>query len=223
MASDFICIIFGLSLALIFPNISNAQYCDGFYKNCKPENKGKPYEYDGQSRSALFEKGQTSSFQMISHNGLDYKVSVCADENLGTIHLKIFETDTVEVTKTSTKTVQEDIMATCPVCDGTGKYEGDVCYNCGGTGKIPTGETKPVKETTKKTVKEKQKKVIYDNENNNYSTEVEFSMKNSKDLYIEITAGAKKETGEAEKSLIGGEIGCVGVLIQHMKSLKKGF
>jgi len=49
-------------------------------------------KYDSQSKSAMLAKGQTSEFHMVAYHGLDYRISVCAEENLGEqIQFKIYE------------------------------------------------------------------------------------------------------------------------------------
>lgn len=52
---------------------------------------GPPYKYSGQSRSAIFEVGETSSFKMSTFGGFEYSVNICADRQLKDIYFKIKE------------------------------------------------------------------------------------------------------------------------------------
>ena len=38
------------------------------------------------------------------------------------------------------RTRQEDVMVTCPECDGTGEIDGETCPECDGTGEVPESE-----------------------------------------------------------------------------------
>ena len=47
--------------------------------------------YSRQSKSALFQHGQTSDLKIIAYGGEDYYVAVCAHRKFGKIHLRILE------------------------------------------------------------------------------------------------------------------------------------
>lgn len=62
---------------------AEAQYCSNFHKKyCGPPNDF--FSYNGQSKSALFEKGQTSSLRFVAYKDHDYKITLCTEEQLGT-------------------------------------------------------------------------------------------------------------------------------------------
>ena len=47
--------------------------------------------YSRQSKSALMQRGQTSSLNMVAYGGEDYYIGVCAHRKLGEIQFKILE------------------------------------------------------------------------------------------------------------------------------------
>lgn len=161
---------------------STAQYCSNYHRAaCKASGKRDGFRYNGQSRSALFEGGQTSEFQIVVYKGNDYRIALCNDNNLGQLRMRIIAVKRVPVKQEVYEQVKNEY--------------GEV-------------EEKAVTETTYK----REREVIYDNSQDSYATEVTFSVETSQKLIIEITA----EGGT-------GELGCVGVLIEHMPTPKKGF
>jgi hypothetical protein len=66
--------------------------CDRFLKK-KCSGYGDPFKFSGQTKSALFEKGQTSSFSLVTYAGYEYNVSLCSDKKLKGIFFKIRETN----------------------------------------------------------------------------------------------------------------------------------
>lgn len=52
---------------------------------------GPPYKYSGQSRSASFEVGESSSFQMSAFEGFEYCITLCSSKQLKGIHFRIIE------------------------------------------------------------------------------------------------------------------------------------
>jgi hypothetical protein len=70
-------------LLMLAPALSQAQACHNFHrKNCNASGNAY-FEYNGQSKSALFKKGQTSELNIIIYKGQDYRVSVCTEPELG--------------------------------------------------------------------------------------------------------------------------------------------
>jgi len=49
------------------------------------------YFYSRQSKSALFQRGQTSQLKFISYGGEDYYISVCTHRKFSPIRFKVFE------------------------------------------------------------------------------------------------------------------------------------
>jgi len=73
------------------------QYCTDFHKkNCKP-NEDADYVYNAQSKSGLFEKGQTSQLRIIASKGTDYYINICTQSALGQVAFKIKDGKSSEV------------------------------------------------------------------------------------------------------------------------------
>ena len=72
-------------------------------------------------------------------------------------------------------------------------------------------------------------KTLYDNKDDNYATEFEFTATQSREIIIEISvpgkSGFSETTGDEEVIFVrkDTEMGCVGVLIEHMITPSKGF
>lgn len=64
--------------------------CDRFLKR-KCSGYGDPFQFSGQTKSALFEKGQTSSFVLVTFGGYEYVVSICPHKDLEGVYFKIRE------------------------------------------------------------------------------------------------------------------------------------
>lgn len=97
-------------LSFLFSASLNAQSaCFQFHKfNCFPDGKGKNKEsergfiYDSQSRSGLFgsgEKNNKSQLRFVVYKGMDYRLSVCIDQEvLGeNVQFTIFDAKTREI------------------------------------------------------------------------------------------------------------------------------
>lgn len=195
---------------LILPNLSNAQYCNNFHASfCNPS-ENELYKINGQSKSALFSKGQTSELSVIVYKGQDYRISLCMDENLGSqASLKVYETKKVKVEKVVENKTMEDVI------DADGN---------------PTGEQKEVITKETKVTEEIKKELLYDGSADNFATELEFSVETTRRLILEISipdaGGAGKSKGIATgkgKMVKSSEMGCVGILIEHMTTPKTGF
>jgi len=197
---------------LVTPIVSKAQYCNNFHASfCTPTSeKEGTYKPNGQSKSALFSKGQTSELSVIVYKGQDYRFSICMDENLGgQITFKVYETKKIKVEKIVESKVMEDI------------------YDEDGN---PTGDQKEVITKETKVVEESKKELLYDNSADNYATELEFTVENTRRLTLELSipdaGGSGKAKGVAQgkgKLMKSSEMGCVGILIEHMTTPKQGF
>ncbi len=76
---------------IITPTLSFSQPdCDRFLKK-KCSGYGDPFKFSGQTKSALFEKGQTSSFILVVYEGYEYNVSICPHKDLEGVYFKIRE------------------------------------------------------------------------------------------------------------------------------------
>ncbi len=84
--------------------------CGDFHKRKCPRSEDDKFVYDAQSKSGLFGSGQTSDLRMIIYKGLDYRISICADDLFGKdVKFKIKDAKTGEVMydNTTDKMVQE--------------------------------------------------------------------------------------------------------------------
>lgn len=196
---------------MVLPIVTKAQYCNYFHTSFCIPSEDEMYKPNGQSKSALFSKGQTSELSVIVYKGQDYRFSICMDENLGgQITFKVYETKKVKVEKVVESKVMEDIY------DDEGN---------------PTGEQKEVVTKETKVVEESRKELLYDNSSDNYATELEFSVETTRRLTLELSipdgaGGSGKAKGVAQgkgKLMKSSEMGCVGILIEHMTTPKQGF
>jgi len=217
-----------LAVIISIPAMSFSQYCNNFHtKYCLPS-ENQMFKLNGQSKSALFAKGQTSELSIIVYKKQDYRISLCMDENLGSqIRFKVYETKKVKVEKVIETKTMEEVMGSCGDCDGTGDLDGEECSSCSGAGETSTGEEKEVITKETRIVTEKQKSILYDNSEDGFSNEIEFSVESTRRLTLEIGipgGGAGSSTkGKKGKSMKSSDMGCVGVLVEHMTTPITGF
>jgi len=143
------------------PALSFGQYCNYFHtKYCEPSDN-ELFKLNGQSKSALFSKGQTSELSIIVYKGQDYRISICLDENLGSqVQLKVYENKKVKVEKVIETKTMEDEYKKCPDCNGEGMIDGETCETCYGEGQMATGKQKEVINKETKTVVERKKENV---------------------------------------------------------------
>lgn len=217
-----------IAILISVPAISFAQYCNHFHKDYCYPSENELFKLNGQSKSALFSKGQTSDLNIIVYKGQDYRISICMDENLGTqVKFKIYETVKKKVEKVIETKEMEDVYEDCEVCNGSGETDGESCYDCNGEGKKATGEEKEVTHKETKVVVERVKELLYDNSTDGFSNEIEFSVESTRRLTLEISVpgggssgGTSKKRGKLMKS---SDMGCIGVLVEHMTTPISGF
>lgn len=215
-----------IAVIVVSPSVSFGQYCNYFHsKYCQPS-ENDMFKLNGQSKSALFAKGQTSELNIIVYKGQDYRISLCMDENLGAqIQFKVYETKKVKVEKVFETKTTEDEYKPCEDCNGEGTMDGETCYSCEGEGQTATGETIEVVDKETKIVTEKRKELLYDNSQDGFSTEIEFTVESTRRLTVEVTvpgggSGSGKSKGKMMKS---SDMGCVGLLVEHMTTPISGF
>ena len=150
------------------------------------------------------------------------------DENLGSqIKFKIYETKKVKVEKViETKTMEEEFKK-CGDCSGTGETDGQECYTCEGGGEVATGKEKEVITKETKIVVERQKQLLYDNSEDGFSNEIEFTVESTRRLTLEISvpggSGGSSTKGKKKKLMKSSDMGCIGVLVEHMTTPISGF
>lgn len=200
-----------LIIALVIvsaPIASFGQYCNHFHEKYCLASENEMFKPNGQSKSALFAKGQTSELNIIVYKGQDYRISICMDENLGTqVKFKIYETVKKKVETTIETEVKEEIL----------DENGD-----------PTGEEKDVIKKETQMVIKRVKELLYDNSTDDYSNEIEFTVESTRRLTLEISiptgggeaSSSKKSRGKLMKS---SDMGCIGILVEHMPTAVTGF
>ena len=215
-----------IAVIVVSPAVSFGQYCNYFHsKYCQPS-ENDMFKLNGQSKSALFAKGQTSELNIIVYKGQDYRISLCMDENLGAqIQFKVYETKKVKVEKIFETKTTEDEYKPCEDCNGEGTMDNESCYTCNGEGQNATGETIEVIDKETKIVTEKRKELLYDNSQDGFSSEIEFTVESTRRLTVEVTipgggSGGGKSKGKMMKS---SDMGCVGLLVEHMTTPIAGF
>ena len=77
-------------LFLLFVFSAKTQPCASFHKsnNCKLNNDGSFKNY-GQSKSAMLEVNKKYEYKLVLYGDKDYKIGVCTENGLGTVHYKI--------------------------------------------------------------------------------------------------------------------------------------
>ncbi len=215
-----------VSIIISLPAVSFGQYCNYFHsKYCEPS-ENKMFKLNGQSKSALFSKGQTSELNVIVYKGQDYRVSLCLDENLGTqLTFKVYETKKVKVEKVIETKTMEDEYKKCSGCNGTGMDGNETCYECNGDMQVLTGNQVEVVSKETRVVTENQKQLLYDNSQDGFSNEIEFSVETTRRLILEVSipgggGGGGSSKGKMMKS---SDMGCVGILVEHMTTPISGF
>ncbi|MBW6482874.1 MAG: hypothetical protein K0B10_07415 [Vicingaceae bacterium] len=208
--------IFLAFLTIVLPILASAQYCNTFHtKYCPPSDNGM-YSLNGQSKSALFSKGQTSELNVIVYKGQDYRISLCFDQTLGSqITFKVYETKKVKVEKViETKTMEDEYQK-----DENGELAVDEWGEY-----ILTGNQVEVVNKETITVVEKQKTLLYDNSQDGFATELEFSVETTRRLIFEVSIpGSASESATKSKLMKSSDMGCVGILVEHMLTPIQGF
>ncbi len=217
-----------LAVIVIIPAMSFGQYCNYFHTKYCLKSENSYFKLNGQSKSALFSKGQTSELSVIVYKGQDYRVSLCIDENLGPqIKFKIYETKKVKVEKIIETKTMEDEMKACGECNGTGSIDGETCYECNGELQVMTGEQVETVNKETRVVTERQKSLLYDNSQDGFSNEIEFTVETTRRLTLEISVpgggGESSGSGKKGKMMRSSDMGCVGVLVEHMTTPISGF
>ena len=189
--------------------------CSQYHRKGCSDNEGVFMKYDSQSKSAIMAKGQTSEFHLVAYNGQDYRVTVCNEENLGNeVRYKIYEKRKVYV-KAKVEVVEEAEPE-----EGSEDESGD---DYDDYSEDDYSDDSYEEEAAPATNKGPQfnivKELLYDNSQDSYSPFIEFTAEGAMSLIIEVSVPGS----ESKMKLKVRETGCVGVLIEHIKSQKTGF
>ncbi len=183
---------------------ASAQYdCGDYHKfNCDRSSDTR-FKLNGQSKSASVQIGVPTKLNIIVYAAQDYRISFCYDEKVIGDHVVARLIEKVR----QPKEVSELVMEKTELKDASGN---------------PTGQFKEVSKTVKKTVFSDVDKVLWDNQEHDMADEVEFTATATKRLMVEVTApGAVDPKPKANDKEF--DIGCVGILIEHMPTPAMGF
>lgn len=184
--------------------VSQAQYnCTDYHKfNCERSGDAR-FSLNGQSRSAAVQVGVPTELNIIVYSGQDYRISLCYDDK---VIGKQMGFRLIEIVREPKKEMV-DIVETVDVLDENGR---------------PTGETKPSKRTEERVVYTDVRKVVWDCSEHEMAQEIEFTCTSTKRLLVEVVAPGVPEE-ERKGANKDRDIGCVGILIEHMPTPDVGF
>jgi hypothetical protein len=185
---------------LLAASLSAQSDCADHHKfNCErsPDTR---FSINGQSKSASVQVGVPTELNIIVYKGQDYRISLAHDSRILGEHLSVRLVEKVR----EPRAVEERVTEKQTVMDANGE---------------PTGQEKDVVRMVKKTVYEDVRKVLWDNAAHGMASEVEFSATGSKRLVVEVMAPGAPDS-KNKKDL---DIGCVGILIEHMPTPNIGF
>ncbi|MBL7951541.1 MAG: hypothetical protein JNM62_07465 [Flavobacteriales bacterium] len=184
--------------------VANAQYkCADYHRMNGDLSGDKRFSVNGQSKSAMVQVGKETELNIIVYRGQDYRISVSHDEKVLGEQLAIRLVEKVRVPYDE----QVEVVTQQPVLDEKGN---------------PTGTTQEVKTKEKKRVYQEEEKVLWDNTEHEMTDEVEFSCTATKRIAVEVIARGNSEA-KPKKNGETNDIGCVGILIEHMPTPALGF
>jgi hypothetical protein len=181
-----------------------AQYdCDKYHKYNCPRSPDKKFSLNGQSKSAMVQIGVATKLNVIVYRGQDYRISFCSEKKIvgEKVHFQILQKERVPKDEEKLETSYEDIL------DENGE---------------PTGEIREITNTVVDRTYVNELKVLYDNTQDDLSQEVEFSITSTKRLIIQVIAPGAEHV-KMKRGSKQMDIGCVGILIEHMSSPGLGF
>ncbi|MCB0794139.1 MAG: hypothetical protein KDB88_05335 [Flavobacteriales bacterium] len=175
--------------------------CTDYHRfNCQSATDAR-FSVNGQSKSASVQVGVPTELNVIVYRGQDYRISFCYDEKIIGDHVVARLVEKIR----EPRVVEEMVDGKEEILDDSGN---------------PTGRFKDVQRMERRTIFEDTRKVLWDNTEAELAQEVEFSCTATKRLVVEVMApGAEEPKGRAK----GLDIGCVGILIEHMPSPNIGF
>lgn len=191
-----------IGLVLALPFLATAQYdCRDYHRfNCPPSGDAR-FQVNGQSKSASVQINVPTELNIIVYNGQDYRISFCYDEKIIGDHVVFRLLEKIRVPKQ--QEVEE--VSNEEVLDASGQ---------------PTGQMREVRRKVTRTVYEDAVKVLYDNTEHDMAQEVEFSSTSTKRLVVEVMAPGSADPKGRAKDM---DIGCVGILVEHMATPPLGF
>jgi hypothetical protein len=193
-----------VGLMLAAPALRAQSPCTDYHKfNCQRATD-KRWSINGQSKSAAVQVGAATELNIIVYRGQDYRISVCVDPRTLGEQVAIRLLEKVR----EPRDVEETLVERVPVLDIDGN---------------PTGEIQELRTKQTKRVFEDVIKVLWDNTEHDMVQEVEFSSTATKRIAVEVVAPGPSEGGKPKRSDKQFDIGCGGILIEHMPTPGLGF
>ena len=195
-----VAMIGGLLTALF----ANAQSeCADYHRfNCDRSGDTR-FSVNGQSKSASVQVGVPTELNIIVYKGQDYRVSFCYDEKVIGDHLMARLLEKVR----EPREVVGPVVHREEVLDEQGN---------------PTGRFNEETRVEKHTEFEDVKKVLWDHSEHEMAESIEFTATATKRLIVEVTAPGATNP-KPKRSYKAYDIGCVGILIEHMPTPEMGF
>jgi hypothetical protein len=161
------------------------------------------FNMNGQSKSASVQIGVPTELNIIVYKGQDYRIAFCYDEKVIGDHVVARLIEKVR----EPKDISEQVIKKEELLDANGN---------------PSGQFKESTVTETKRVYEDVEKVLWDNQEHDMADAIEFTATATKRLMVEVTApgAANPKPKRSDKKF---DIGCVGILIEHMPTPAVGF
>lgn len=184
--------------------VVSAQYkCADYHRMNGNLSNDKRFSLNGQSKSAMVQVGKETELNIIVYRGQDYRISVSHDEKVLGEQLAIRLVEKVRTPYDE----EVEVVNQQPVLDEAGNA---------------TGTTQEVKTKEKKRVFTEEEKVLWDNTEHEMAEEIEFSCTATKRIAVKVIATGNSEAKPNKKGETN-DIGCVGILIEHMPTPAVGF
>ena len=190
----------GVMVLMVLSAMGQNECADHHRFNCERSGDAR-FSMNGQSKSAPVQVGVPTELNIIVYRGQDYRISFCPDARVLGDQVVARLIEKVR----EPRTISDQVMEKQPVYDENGE---------------PTGEYRDVTRSDERIVVEDVRKVLWDNQEHEMSQEVEFSCTSTKRLVIEIIAPGPDEVKPKRADM---DIGCIGVLIEHMPTPQLGF
>lgn len=177
--------------------------CADFHRfNCERSTDTR-FSMNGQSKSASVQIGVPTELNIIVYKGQDYRIAFCYDEKVIGDHVVARLIEKVR----EPKDVSEQVIKKEELLDANGN---------------PSGKFKETTVTETKRMFEDVEKVLWDNQEHEMADAIEFTATATKRLMVEVTApgAVNAKPKRSDKKF---DIGCVGILIEHMPTPAVGF
>ena len=193
----------GLLPVLFALRLSAQDECAEYHRfNCDRSTDTR-FKVNGQSKSASVQIGVPTELNIIVYKGQDYRIAFCYDEKVIGDHVVVRLIEKVR----EPKDVTEEVTKKEELLDANGN---------------PSGQFKETTVMETKRVFEDRRNILWDNQEHDMADAVEFSASATKRLMVEVTAPGAANP-KPRKSDEKFDIGCVGILIEHMPTPAMGF